>query len=190
MPPEKGQDLRPAHRRHPGWPGDSRELWSHIGLDLESMSPKTQAVTSVVTGGAILLAAALLVLFTDLWWLILIFCWIVFVALGTFARGVAGLMESPQEERLPQKSKERELLEALRVRGELTPAQAAVETSLTVKEADEMLKELAEGGHLNVRVRGGGLSYSLWGYEKDEEREIRRLPIDRALRNGVDEKGR
>jgi hypothetical protein len=88
-------------------------------------------------------------------------------------------MESPQEERLPENSKERELLEALRDRGELTSAQAAVETSLTIEEADEMLKELAEGGHLNVRVRGGGLSYSLWGYEKDEEREIRRLPTAR-----------
>ena len=179
MPPEKGQDLRPAHRRHPGWPGNSRELWSHIGLYLESMSPKTQAVTGVLTGGAFLLAASLLVLFTDLWWLVFIFCWIVFLSLGTFARGVAGLMESPQEERLPENSKERELLEALRDRGELTSAQAAVETSLTIEEADEMLKELAEGGHLNVRVRGGGLSYSLWGYEKDEEREIRRLPTAR-----------
>ena len=99
--------------------------------------------------------------------LILIFCWIVFLALGTFARGVAGLMESRQEERPPNNDKERELLEALRDRGELTPAQAAVETSLAVKEADEMLKELAEGGHLEVRVHGGGaLSYSLWGYEK------------------------
>ena len=179
MTVEKGKDTRPVHRRQHGWSGDSRELWSHVGLDLERTSPKTQAVTAVVTGGAILLAAALLILFTDLWWLVFIFCWIVFVALGTFARGVAGLMESPQEERLPQNSKERELLEALRVRRELTPARAAVETSLTVKEADEMLKELAEGGHLDVRARGGGLSYSLWGYEKDEEGGIRRLPAAR-----------
>jgi len=37
-----------------------------------------------------------------------------------------------------------------------------METSLTVAEADEMLKGLAEGGHLEVRVRGGGLFYSLW----------------------------
>jgi hypothetical protein len=46
-------------------------------------------------------------LFTDLWWLILIFCWtwIVFLALGTFIKGVAGLVELRQEERLPQNSK-------------------------------------------------------------------------------------
>ncbi len=157
----KGRDLRPVHRRRRDLSSDSRELWSHVGVEVESRSLKAQAVPGVVTGGAILLAAAFLTLFTDLWWLILIFCWIVFPALGTFARGVADLMESRQEERLPQYSKERELLEALRDRRELAPAQAAVETSLSVKEADEMLKELAEGGHLEVRVRGGALSYSL-----------------------------
>jgi len=180
MAVEKKRDLRLVHRRHHGSPGDSRELWSHVGVDLESMSPKARAVAGVVTGGAILLAAAFLILFTDLWWLILIFCWIVFLALGAFARGLAGLMESRQEEQ-PPNDKERELLNALRDRGELTPAQAAVETSLTVNEADEMLKELAEGGHLEVRVRGGGLSYSLWDYEKDVERRIGRLPADGTL---------
>jgi hypothetical protein len=48
-----------------------------------------------------------------------------------------------------------------------------METSLTVAEADRMLKELAEGGHLDVRVRGGGLFYSLW--EPEEGRQARRL---------------
>ena len=166
MTVEKESGLRAVHRRHRDRSGDSGELWSHVGVDVESMSPKARAVTGMVTGGAILLAAAFLILFTDLWWLILIFCWMVFLALGTFARGVAGLMESRQEERLPKNDRERELLKALRDWGELTPAQAAVETSLTVREADEMLKELAEGGHLEVRVHGGGLSYSLWDYER------------------------
>jgi hypothetical protein len=32
-----------------------------------------------------------------------------------------------------------------------------------------MLKELAEGGHLQVRVHGGGLFYSLWEADSDEE---------------------
>jgi hypothetical protein len=178
MTVEKGRDLRPVHRRHHGWPDDSQELRAHAGVEAESMSPKARALRGVVTGGAILLAAAFLILFTDLWWLVLIFCWMVFLALGTFARGVAGLMESRQEERAPKNDKERELLEALRDRGELTPAQAAVETSLTVKEADEMLKELAEGGHLEVRVHGGGLSYSLWDHEKDEKRGIGGLRAD------------
>ncbi len=85
----------------------------------------------------------------------------VFPAFGFLVRGIAGLSESPTE--LPAaNSKERELLEALRREGELTPARAAMETSLTVAEADNMLKELAEGGHLEVRVRGGGIFYALW----------------------------
>ncbi len=53
--------------------------------------------------------------------------------------------------------------------GPLAPAEAAMDTSLTVAEADRMLRELAEGGHLEVRVRGGGLFYSLWEREDGEE---------------------
>src|SRR5215216_3910087 len=124
MSVQKRRELRPVYPRRCDRSSGSRELWSHVGVNVESMGPKARAVTGVVTGGAILLATALLILFTDLWWLILIFCWIVFPALGTFARGIAGLMESRQGERLPQNSKEREILDALRDRGELTPAQA------------------------------------------------------------------
>ena len=176
----KGRNLRPVHRRRGNLSGDSQELWSQFRVEVENMSPKARAVSGVVTGGVSLIAAALLVLFTDLWWLLFFFCWIVFLALGTFVRGVAGLMESRQEERSPN-DKERELLEALRDRGELTPAQAAVETSLSVREADRMLKELAEDSHLEVRVRGGALSYSLWDYEKCVEKGIGRLRADRTL---------
>jgi hypothetical protein len=120
----------------------------------------------------ILLAAALLIAFTNLWWLIFIFGWAVFPAFGVFARGVAGLVDNRSE--LPAtNARERELLEALQSRGELTPAQAAMETSLTVNEADEMLKDLAAKGHLDVRVRGGGLFYGLW--ETDSEAGRRRI---------------
>jgi hypothetical protein len=42
----------------------------------------------------------------------------------------------------------------LREHGELTPAQAAMETSLSVTEADRMLKELAEGGGMEGGTRG------------------------------------
>lgn len=150
--------------------GDADELWSKIGVDVESMSPRAQAVTGVVTGGLILLAAALLIAFTDFWWLLFIFGWAVFPAFGVFARGVAGLVET-RSEPSPKNAGERELLEALRERGELTPAQAAMETSLTVAEADKMLKELTEAGHLQVKVRGGGLFYGFWEIE-DEEREL------------------
>lgn len=169
MAVEKRRELRSVYPcRRCGWFSDAHELWS--GMGMERMSPNAQAVTGIVTGGAILLAAALLILFANLWWLIFIFGWMVFPALGAFARGVVSLVESREKRRLPESYKERELLEALRDRGELTPTQAALATSLTVREADEMLKELAEGGYLQMRVRGGALSYSLWGYEKDEER--------------------
>lgn len=160
---KKGEDTPSEGRRSYG--GDA-EFWSSLGLDIESMSPKGQAVAGVAAGGAILLGAAALILFTNFWWLIFVFGWFLFPALGAFARGVAGLVDSPNEERLPEGDKERELLEVMRDKGELTPAQAAMETSLSVKEADGILKELAEGGHLDVRVRGGGLFYALWDHDR------------------------
>jgi hypothetical protein len=47
----------------------------------------------------------------------------------------------------------------------MTSAGVAVETSLSVDEADRRLRELAEAGHLEVRVRGGGIFYALWEAE-------------------------
>jgi hypothetical protein len=162
------RDLESRRRgHHPRWDSDD-----FFGLDVEKMSPKAQAVTGVVTGGLILLAAALLIAFTHFWWLIFIFGWAVFPAFGVFARGVAGLVDARSEPPAAN-ARERELLEALQSSGELTPAQAAVETSLTVNEADEMLKDLAAKGHLDVRVRGGGLFYRLW--ETDSEAVRKRL---------------
>jgi hypothetical protein len=60
--------------------------------------------------------------------------------------------------------KERELLSAIRDNeGSITPTEAAMETSLTVRDADRMLSELAGGGHLSVESAGGTLRYSLPG---------------------------
>ena len=57
---------------------------------------------------------------------------------------------------------ERELLSAIRENGgSITPAEAAMETSLTVREADRMLSELASEGHLMVEGREGSLFYAL-----------------------------
>jgi hypothetical protein len=162
------RDLESRRRGHHGrWESDD-----FFGLDVEKMSPKAQAVTGVVTGGLILLAAALLIAFTQFWWLIFFFGWAVFPAFGVFARGVAGLVDTRSEPPAAN-ARERELLEALQSSGELTPAQAAMETSLTVNEADQMLKDLAAKGHLDVRVRGGGLFYGLW--ETDSEAVRKRL---------------
>jgi hypothetical protein len=63
-------------------------------------------------------------------------------------------------------AKEKELLNALRHHGQLTVAGVALETSLSVEEADHMLTELAAKGHLDVRTEHGRLLYSLWEAEE------------------------
>ncbi len=143
---------------------DRHDLDDFFGLDIQTMSPRAQVTASLAV--LIPVAVGAVVVFTlipQLWWLIFVFGWMIFPAFGLLVRGVAGLSEGEGRTELPAgKDKERELLGALRERGELTPAEAAMETSLSVAEADRMLKELAEGGHLEVRVRGGGLFYALW----------------------------
>jgi len=57
---------------------------------------------------------------------------------------------------------EKEFLGAMERRGEITAARAALDTSLSVAAAEEMLSGLASAGHLRVGVQEGGLVYSLW----------------------------
>jgi hypothetical protein len=49
MTVHKRRELSPVHRRHRDRSGDSGELWSHVGVDVESMSPKARAVSGMVT---------------------------------------------------------------------------------------------------------------------------------------------
>ena len=87
-----------------------------------------------------------------------------FPALVLLALGISKLQEKKQRSIPPKLGKERELLAAIRDNGDsITPAEAAMETSLTVREADRMLSDLAGGGHLTVEGRGGALFYSLPG---------------------------
>ena len=90
--------------------------------------------------------------------------------LAAAGRGFAGVAEARTRERkdraTSEESKERELLGALARRGELSPALAALETSLTVAEADRMLSGLAESGHLEVRAHEGRIGYSLWEQDR------------------------
>jgi capsular polysaccharide biosynthesis protein len=65
-----------------------------------------------------------------------------------------------------ERVKEKELLQALGRCGKLTAVEAALETSLSVEEADRILFELAARGHLEVTVEHGKLLYSFWG-ERD-----------------------
>jgi hypothetical protein len=60
-----------------------------------------------------------------------------------------------------EKSAERQLLEVLERNGEITPARAALQTSLTVEEAEQLLSDLAQKDHLDVRVEGSKLVYAL-----------------------------
>jgi len=172
MSVERRPDHEPEHRR--GRHDRDRTDDDFFGLDIEKMSPRAQVTTSLAIIIPVALAGAFLFAFTSVWWIWFTFFWVIFPAFGVFVKGIAGLLEErgglPTG---PASSKERELLEALREHGELTPARAAVETSLTVTEADKMLKELAEGGHLEVRVRGGGIFYSLW--ERGAEETAREL---------------
>ena len=59
------------------------------------------------------------------------------------------------------REKERELLGALEGRREITPAAAAMQTSLTVDEASKTLEVLARKGHLELRMEGGVTAYAL-----------------------------
>jgi hypothetical protein len=105
---------------------------------------------------------------------LLFFLWagpfLVVPAFAAAARRLTGLAESRTREKsdrvTAQESKERELLEALARRGELSPALAALETSLGVAEADRMLSDLAESGHVEVRAREGRLAYALWEHDR------------------------
>jgi ATP/maltotriose-dependent transcriptional regulator MalT len=69
------------------------------------------------------------------------------------------------------REKEKELLGALEERSELTPASAAMRTSLTVEEAAKMLEGLATKGHLKVHNQDGVLAYTLFEKDRAESRE-------------------
>lgn len=167
---EKRPEREPERRRS----SDADEFWDGIGVDVERMGPKAQVVTSLAVLIPVILGLVfVLTQITWLWWLVFVFGWTVFPAFGLLLRGIAGLSEGEGQRQVPAaNSRERELLGALREHEEITPTQAAMETSLTVEEADEMLKDLAAKGHLDVRVRGGGIFYGLWKPEDDDPRRL------------------
>ncbi len=69
--------------------------------------------------------------------------------------------EESQRAVLGARIKEKEILGALEERGELTPATAAMWTSLTVDEASDMLEGLARKGHLEPQTKNGVMAYAL-----------------------------
>ncbi|WP_119070308.1 hypothetical protein [Rubrobacter indicoceani] len=110
----------------------------------------------------VLVSGLLLAVFAPgAWWIVTVYGWIVFPALGLLGRGGAGI--SPARRPLPAaKPGERQLLEALERNGSLTAARASMETTLSVAEAEAGLDELAGEGYIRVGVKSGGLAYSMW----------------------------
>ena len=79
------------------------------------------------------------------------------------ARGIWQLARRPRGSG-PRYNGEQQLLLAVRQAGDgISPVEAALETSLTVDEAGEMLSCLAARGHLHVEGREGSLFYALPG---------------------------
>lgn len=136
-----------------------------FGVDAEKLGPRAKVGMALSVLAPVALSGLFLVLFVPgLWWIFTTYFWIAFPALGMLGSGLAELGEE-RRTRPAAVDPERELLVALLSHGEMTSAGVAAETSLSVDEADRRLKELAGAGHLEVRVRGGGLFYALWEAE-------------------------
>jgi DNA-binding transcriptional ArsR family regulator len=153
--------------RHGGWRhAGGREF---MGRDVEKMSPGARISAALSVLLPVGLSGVFLVAFVpSLWWIFTTYFWVAFPAFGLLRSGIAALGEG----RPVRVSEERELLEAIRESGEISAAAAAARTSLTVAEADRRLRELAENGHIEVRARGGGVFYALWGNEWETGRRI------------------
>ncbi len=80
------------------------------------------------------------------------------------ARGIWQLARRRPRSPGPRYGGEKQLLLAIRQVGDgITPVEAALQTSLTVDEAEEVLSRLAARGHLHVEGREGTLFYVLPG---------------------------
>ncbi len=140
-----------------------------LGFEAEKMGPGARVAAALSVLVPVALSGVFLVVFVPgLWWIFTTYFWVAFPAVGLLASGVTGLADG-RPVRVSEEARERELLEAIRRRGEISAATAAAETSMTVDEADRRLRELAEGGHLEIRVSGGAIFYALW---EAEERRI------------------
>ncbi len=79
------------------------------------------------------------------------------------SRGFGQLRHQGSQAIEPQPGEEKQLLMAIRDSDGLTAVEAALETSLTVDDADKLLSRLAERGHLHLQSRNGALFYVLPG---------------------------
>jgi hypothetical protein len=143
-----------------------------LGYEVEKMSPGARISTALSVLVPVGLSGVFLVAFVpSLWWIFTTYFWVAFPALGLLTSGLTAFGEG-RPVRVSEEERERELLEAIRESGEISAAAAAARTSLTVAEADGMLRELAENGHLEVIARSGAIFYALWGNEWETGRRI------------------
>ncbi|MBA2443254.1 MAG: helix-turn-helix transcriptional regulator [Rubrobacter sp.] len=162
--------------------GARRRGGEFFGLEVEEMSPRGQVAAAVSVLAPVLLSGVLLLVFLPgVWWVFTTYFWVAFPALGLLSRGLAGSGAERRAALTAAEDPERELLSALRRHEELTAARAAVETSLSVAEADRRLGELAGAGHLTLRVRDGGIFYALWD-PPAARRETNDAASERGLR--------
>lgn len=162
------------------------EVERHHAAEIERRNAGNRSLAALAAGGSGLSAAGVLGLTTLLAGpapdsaLMLLTYFVATVVAGLPSawlakRGADGLLEAWEsrpartpalrtrgyERESGEKGSERELLEVIERRGEITPARAALETSLSVEEAERKLSGLAEKGHLEVRAEGGRLVYAL-----------------------------
>jgi DNA-binding CsgD family transcriptional regulator len=146
--------------------GESSARDSTAKRDVASWINWQSALYLLVLGWICVVLAPL----TNFWWLALV-C-------GTVTPMALAIINRPdptpkrQDER---KVKERELLDVLAERGELTPTTVAMRTSLTVDEASKMLEGLARKGHLELQVENGIVAYAL----RERDRRQLSMPSER-----------
>ena len=134
----------------------------------EDHQDATAAYATTAVGVALLIGAVLLILTTGV---PVSGIGLVIGGAACLGWGLPQVVSRRRDQGLPaaENDKERELLSAIKDNGgSITPAEVAMETSLTVREADEMLSELANGGHLQIESQDGALYYSLPGRSKLE----------------------
>src|SRR5215203_4783972 len=146
---------------------DSQFMWTEQGeLGVQGSTVKGDAHSWISWQAALYLfvvgwVCVLLVPLTSFWWLALVCATAAKVALAIL--NGPGLKPKKTDDK---KLKERELLETLAERGEITPTTAAMRTSLTVDEASKMLDELAGKGHLTLQAEDGVMAYALMGWDR------------------------
>lgn len=145
-------DLRRRREQSRRGPREPAGLWHDI---------KSNPYLSIAAGSGAALPAlwAWQLLPLDFWALPLVPCAFL-VGRGTWQL----LRVRPANTRTVGSGSEKQLLMTIRDSvGGVTPVEAALETSLTVDEAEEILTRLADRGHLFVESREGALYYALPG---------------------------